>query len=184
MKDIKPITPTSSQTNSIKYISQDALTAFVKEGFIVVSNKKANRPFNLLHYNKVIAYDYDSENGESNLNIVENNRLVLKIKKQKQLNQKQVDQLTDLLGSNSTYGNTYAFCFVPHLGIVFYYNDKIIMSVSISIGCNFLNSSVPIPATKAKYIEIDKDYKYPAEGFSKKGRLRFILLAKDLKFSI
>jgi hypothetical protein len=166
------------------YLSQDTLTSFLYRCKIINANKRARLPFNKFKYDKVIAYDYDGVDGEHVFRIVENNKLVLKIKQQQQLNQKQVDDLTNWLGAISTYGGTYAFCFEPHFGIVFYYNNKIIANISISMGCNFLDSSVPIPATKATSIEISKDYKYPAKGFSKIGSQRFILLAKDLNFSI
>ena len=92
--------------------------------------------------------------------------------------------LTNWLGTISTYGGTYAFCFEPHLGIVFYYNNKIITNISISIECNFLDSSVPIQATQAKSIQISKDYKYPAKGFSKTGSQEIASLANDLNFGI
>lgn len=168
----------------LKYISSDSLISFINKAHSIEVNKQAGRPFNELRYNKVIAYDYNGENGESHLNIVENNKLVLQIKKQKELNQRQVDLITNLLSANSTYGNTYAFCFVPHLGIVFYFNHKIVMSVSVSIGCNFLESSLPIPATNVHKISISSNYKYSAKGFSKKSSQDLINFVKVMNFTL
>jgi hypothetical protein len=176
--------PKSSIKAITSFILRDSLISFLNRCKIVSVNKQASIPFNKLKYNKVIAYNYDGVDGEHVFRIVENNKLILKIKQQRQLNQKQVDDLTNWLGAISTYGGTYAFCFEPNLGIVFYYNNKIAANISISTGCNFLDSSVPISATKAKTIEISKDHKYPAKGFSKIGNERLISLAKDLNLSL
>jgi len=176
--------PTSPGKRTTAYLSQDTLTSFLYRCKIINVNKRARPPFSKLKYNKVIAYNYDGVDGEHVFRIVENNKLVTRIKQQRQLNQKQVDDLTNWLGAISTYGGTYAFCFEPHLGIVFYNNNKIIANISIAIGCNFLDSSVPIPATKAKNIEISKGHTYSAKGFSEVGSKKLIALAKELNFSI
>ena len=176
--------PTTLRIATTAYLSQDTLISFLYRCKIINANKQAHRPFKKLKYNKVIAYDYDGVDGEHAFRIVENNKLVARIKRQQQLNQKQVDDLTNWLGAISTYGGTYAFCFEPHLGIVFYYNNKITANISIAIGCNFLDSSVPIPATNAKSIEISKGHTYPAKGFSEVGSKKLITLAKELNFSI
>jgi hypothetical protein len=175
--------PSSSKVTT-SYLPLDTLASFLYKCKIIKANKRAGSPFNKLKYNKVIAYNYDGVDGEDVFKIVDDNKLVARVKQQRQLNQKQVDDLTQWLGAISTYGDTYAFCFEPRLGIVFYNNDKITAHISISINCNFLESSVPIPATTAKSIEISNDYKYPAKGFSKMGSQRLISLAKDLNLSL
>ena len=166
---------------AIKGISQDSLLSYLYESKEVTVNKKARLPFKRLRYNKVIAYEYQGTVGEKVIAIVEESKLASTIKQQKELNQEQVNKLTNLLGANSTYGEGYASCFDPHLGVVFFDGSKIVYHASICLDCNQLRSSIVIPATKAKYIRIGEDFKYPAEGFSKSGSQKIIDLFKELK---
>ena len=174
----------SIKTASVPYISQHSLTSFLHLCKTIIPNKGAKKPFNKLRYDKVIAYDYDGANGEHIFEIVESGKLVSRIKKQVQLSQIQVDDLTNLLGAPSTYGRGYAFCYEPHFGIVFYLDNKITAHISIAIGCNRLRSSIPILATSKNFIRIGKGYKYPAEGFSEMGSQKLVSLCKDLKFRV
>lgn len=146
-------------------------------------NKKAKQPFKYLNYNKVIAYEYQGFVGERVFEIVENYKPASTIKKQSGLNQEQVNNLTALLGTNSTYREGYANCFQPRLGIVFFNDTNIVYHASICLECNHLRSSMEIPATRAKYIEIGDDYKYPAEGFSKTGGQKIVAFFKELKMN-
>jgi len=168
-----------------KYIPQQTLLSYVNQSNTIEPNHDAGPPFNKLNYNKVIAYDYDGVggDGEDIYEIIENNKLIDRINKQQQLSQQQVNDLTNCLGAKSTYGHTYAFCFEPNFGVVFYNGTKIVAGVSIALGCNYLRSSIPIPATWADSISIGKNYKYPAEGFSKKGNKNLLGLAKKLQFT-
>jgi len=62
------------------YLSPDTLTSFLYRCKIINANKRARPPFNKVKYNKVVAYDYDGADGEHVFRIVENNKLVFKIK--------------------------------------------------------------------------------------------------------
>ena len=58
----------------------------------------------------------------NNLHLKDLNHLL----KQKYLNDKQAQFLIKSLSSNSTYGGSFAACFNPHLGFVFFDNNKVV----------------------------------------------------------
>lgn len=131
--------------NRQSYISATSLTQYVSttKGSLQCLNKYA--PFNKLTYNKVILYEFDG--GKPYLNIVEENgKLSEVITKQWELSQAQADSLLTLLADKSTYGSGSAACFTPHMGIVLYQNTQVVMHISICLDCNYLSSSIPIPA--------------------------------------
>lgn len=164
-------------------IKEDSTTLFLNQTKEIVANKKANRPFNKLDYNRVIAYDFGGGKGEAVIDIITHGKLAPTVTQQKELTQEQIGGLTNYLGANSTYGGNKAFCFDPHLGIVFYKDKRVVAHLSICLECNYLRSSIKIPATKVKKIIIGDDYEYHAEGFSKLGRQKINSLCKQLNFS-
>ena len=180
--DITKVPPPPGRSTVVT-INEDSSNLFLSQTKEISASKKANRPFNKLVYNKVIAYDYEGGKGEGVIEIITDGKIAPTVKKQKELTQEQVDGLTNYLGANSTYGGTKAFCFDPHLGIVFYKDSKVVAHVSICLECNYLSSSIKIPATEVNKIKIGDDYEYPAEGFSKSGRQKINSLCKQLTFS-
>jgi hypothetical protein len=99
--------------------------------------------FSSLKYDKVVAYSY---NGEGSIEIIgENGELAKNITKQVELSRSQVQSFTNLLCDDSTYGGDIAACFDPHLGVVFYAENKPTAYVSVCLDCNYLVSSVEIP---------------------------------------
>jgi hypothetical protein len=175
--------PLPPKRNTVATLKEDSRTSFVNRTKEISTSKKANKPFNKLDYNKVIAYDYEGGKGEGGINIITDGKLAPTVKQQKELTQEQVDDLTNYLGANSTYGGNKAACFDPHLGIVFYKDRKIVAHISICLECNYLSSSIKIPATAVKKFKIGDDFEYPAEGFSKLGRQKINSLCKQLNFS-
>lgn len=150
----------------------------------VSPNPHASTPFDLIDYDRVVAYDYGGEGEDAYSPIVdEKGNLHSSVINSKDLTQHQVDDLTNFLGRNETYGNSTAFCFEPHLGIVFYKEDKIKAHLSICLQCNLLRSSVEIPATQLKKMYPGTDNEFALEGFSKSGRQKIMKLCADLQFS-
>jgi hypothetical protein len=146
-------------------------------------SKKNSNPFLSLNFNKAIAYDYEGGKGEGVIEIIDSNGVLAPtVTKSRELTIKQKNLVTHLFGSNSTYGEGYAACFEPHLGILFFYNDKVVAYLSICLECNYLSSSFLIPATSFKKIKVSDDFEYSAEGFSKIGRRKINSLCKELNF--
>lgn len=167
------------------YLSQQELNSYLTDSTnLVTPNVLAPPPFNDIEYDKVVAYDFDSGDGTGAITILnKQNNLATTIKRQQALNQIQVNELTNLLGSKTTYGDSPSFCFVPRLGIVFYKKNKAVLILDICLECNRLRSSLTIPATKAVQFEHDDETKYPAEGFSETGRDRLSTICSELQFS-
>ncbi len=151
-----------------------------------LKNATVHNPFLDLDFDEVIAFDYETHVDSEQPYIVSNDgKLNPTVTQQKVLKRKQVSTLKTFLGSIETYGHAKAFCFEPHLGIVFYKNKKVVEHVSICISCNHLASSIEIPATyfKTYTFELDSTTKYPLEGFSPKAKKIISDFCSSLDFS-
>jgi hypothetical protein len=146
-------------------------------------SQKNHNPFLSLDFDKAIAYDYEGGKGEGVIQIIDSNGVLAPtVTKSRELTIKQKNLVTHLFGSNSTYGEGYAACFEPHLGILFFNNNKVVAHLSICLECNYLSSSFLIPATSFKKIKISDDSEYSEEGFSKIGRRKINSFCKQLNF--
>jgi len=152
---------------------------------------KILNPFDTLHFDKVIAYDY---NGMNEQPIVKDGQLIkrsegaaraVEIYGQKELTNAQMLRFHKILGDTSTYGGPTAACFDPHMGIVYYKKEKIVGYISICIDCNYLRASMPIPASeiKKKFIDEEKTIMIGIYGFSRSARKKLNDFCKELKFS-
>jgi hypothetical protein len=125
---------------------------------------KPNNVFRLISYDNVVAYNYNGDAG--NEIIDEEGHLSKKIKKKATLTKSQIIWITNVLCEESTYGGPLAACFDPHLGIVFYKKNTPVAHVSICLACNYLSSSIKIPAAES--------------GFSDAGSNKIVDFAKKL----
>lgn len=139
-----------------------------------------NNPFSLLRYDKVLAYEYQGEGGLKIEVCLENEEE--KISNTIELKQYQVEELEKLFTSDTSYGTTTASCFDPHFAVVYYAKDEILASVSICLDCNYLISSLEIPATSKKFIIVSDDYSYPAKGFSPTARKSIHAFCEEIGF--
>jgi hypothetical protein len=105
--------------------------------------------FSSIKYDRVIAYNY---NGDGDIEIIDKNgQLAKNIKKSTELHKSQIIEITNLLCEKTTYGDDIAACFDPHLGIVFYEGEKVNGYISICLDCNYLVSSIMIPAAESGF---------------------------------
>ena len=148
------------------------------------SNGQTKNPFLSLKFDKVIIYDYEP-NGEDPLLINDKGQISkgVKIKTQVQLDNATINNLNKKLGDKNSYGNNHADCFEPHLGIVYYWHDKIVGHVIICLDCNVLNSSIDIPAQKQGKQGQGKNVYYTLDGLSKSFRQFLNELLKKYNFS-
>jgi hypothetical protein len=137
--------------------------------------------FDSLKYDKVMAYEFQGEGGRIITYCLKKDSS--RITKSIELSNKQIKNFETLLTSNSSYGNTTAACFDPHLAIVYYQNYQIVGSIDICLGCNSLSSSIDIPATRNVMIKVSDDYSYPAAGFSKGARKSIDAFCRELGFT-
>lgn len=138
-------------------------------------------PFKKLKYDKVVAYEFLGEAGLLIENCLEKEEE--KINKTITLTEKQTEKLETILTSENAYGNSIMACFDPHFAVIYYLNEKIIGTINICLGCNYLISSEKIPATELKMIKISDDYSYPAKGFSKDTRKEIYDYIKAIGFT-
>lgn len=127
---------------------------------------KAQNPLSSLKYDSVVAYDYDSR--DQQLIVDDSGQLAKTVSKRINLPANSINEIITILGDDSTFGGDLAHCFDPHIGIVFYKENKVIEHLSICLDCNSLNSLIPLPNSS---------------GFSKTGRLKINRLCKEWAFS-
>ncbi|HLP10401.1 MAG TPA: hypothetical protein VK177_00615 [Flavobacteriales bacterium] len=163
-----------------RFLSDDVLKNYVKLAKKVTRHKNAGLPFGRLDYDKVIAYDYEGE-GEHSYSVFYKNEFVPVILKQQYLTAEQSKKMIELFSSKETYGGGVAACFEPHLGFVFYKNNKKVGSIDVCLGCNFLESDPHIPA-QDQFINPGTDSSIAVYGFSRQGRSGIIGLCKELGF--
>lgn len=148
------------------------------------SSGQTKNPFLSIKFDKVVLYDYQPA-GEDRSLVDKKGKLVrtAKIKKQVQLDTATIKQLNKRLGDQKSYGQVTAFCFDPHLGIVYYLNGKIVRHVLVCMDCNAVRADIEIPAQKQnKQGQGDKAY-YLGDGMSKSFRQFLNKLLKKYKFS-
>ena len=144
---------------------------------------QTSNPFINLKFDKVVIYDYE-QNGE-NPALVDKGQILkdVKIKKQIQLGKATIDKLNTKLGDKKSYGNNHADCFEPHLGIVFYFQNKTVADVLVCLDCNRLSSSIDIPAIKQGRQGKGKETYYALDGLSKSFRHFLNDMLKKYNFS-
>lgn len=167
-----------------KYISKEDLHNYIKKAKTVIPDKSTGKPFDTLDYDKVVTYDYKGFGGEI-ISIIENGEFVDVVMKQKFLNQKQIDRFLQILTKNETYGDVTAFCFDPHLGVVFFKNDKVVYKIDVCLDCNYLKSDTEIPAMYSKVVNkgAEEEFLVPMIGFSEQGKNDIINFCKELEFT-
>jgi hypothetical protein len=145
--------------------------------FLMSANESPLNPFSSLRFDKAIAYDF---NGEHEMPLVVNGKVnQFAVNKQYVLRPSQLDSLHTLLNDTNTYGGEEAACFEPHLGIVYFSGDSIVAHTEICFECNYLNSTVEIPAIQ--YYFGGKGY--GRGGFSEKGINQLSSFCRSLGFS-
>ncbi len=134
-----------------------------------LSFQKATNPFLNLKFDKVVIYDFE---GGKDLGLIidDKGRLAKTVKKQAVLDNVNIEKLSKRLGEKTSYGGATAFCFDPHLGLVYYLKGKVVAHVSICLDCNRLKSSIVIPAQKQGKVREGDEVYYTADGLSKSFR--------------
>lgn len=162
-------------------LSLDALRTYEARSPAIQNRRVGGEPFNELAFDKVVAYDFESDR-DSGAGIIEDEKFAARVYKQQALTQEQVDSLLRILTEKATYGGTYAACFEPHLGFVFYQDHEIVGDVSICFACNYLRSTPDIPAVDAHEVR-SGEYVFPRFGFSASGGRKLVGVCRELSFS-
>ena len=171
--------PTPGRHTKGAFLSKDILLAFIKTSKGNITSHGYGAPFDTLHYNKVVAYEYEGCEEPYPAVLNEQGEFVPVITKQKLLSPEQLITLTKSLTSPMSYGGSTSACFNPHLGIVFYQDTSVSVQINICLGCNYLIASKYIPATESIR---SNDNKFAEIGFSKRGRSQIKKLCDDLGY--
>jgi len=139
-------------------------------------------PFNTLDFDRAVAYDYgDSYDGV--LIVDEEGRLDKSVIRQRELTARETEDFLTVLGNPATYGNGISDCFAPHLGLVLYKGRDVVFHASICIACNYLKSSMSLPAMVQPHKDPETGKELFGEGFSRDGQQKLEALCSNLKFS-
>lgn len=162
------------------YLSQTFINRYITEAPTINFVGDLPEPFDSLDFNKVIAYDFGGPDGRAESVISHNSTFTNTVSNQKALNKKQVEKLLSFITNKNTYGYSTAACFQPRWALVFFKNTQITCVIDICLDCNFLSSTLEIPAVSANDL-VENDYMLPRHGFSKEGRKSIKYLAKELE---
>lgn len=169
--------PTSS------YLSAKALADFPRQAATVANTARPESPFDSIVFDRVVAYDYnDNRRPFRSIWDAEARRFVGTVLQQKALDADQTQQLINLLTSPASYGHGTAACFDPRLAFIFYKEEEKVMVVDICLDCNYLQSSIKIPAQWEKMKDLGEGFSYPLKGFSKTAQQAIVALCKSLDF--
>ena len=162
-------------------------------------------PFKNLNYTKVVIYNFNLADSlgrsDEEASIIKKGKLHKStIFPGKELDSIQVKKVFSIINDKKTYDGPWAACFVPRHGIVFYdAADSVVAYINICFECNYLESSIAIPAS-GKWWNAAKgedwyyrDYKriknveeafdkrtIQSHGFSKMGRRKLIDFCNEL----
>lgn len=136
-----------------------------------------------LKFDKVIMYDFSGGKGWNPSIVDDKGQLATSITKQVNLDKESAINLSRRLGEKKSFGGGSAACFEPHLGFVYYLDNKIVAHITICLGCNVLVSSIPLDAQKQGKVGQGKDVYYLGAGPSKIFRKFLNGLLKKHNFS-
>jgi hypothetical protein len=167
MAGINKLAETIEKQNEMKNIYLIIFLSFIN--FCFSQNLKE---LNLKSIDSIIFYDFDGDaKGEYSSIVNENGKLNQKIiAKSFKLNKTKFAEFNKILNQKESYGKVTAFCFDPHLGIVFFSKGIPLKYINICFGCNGLRANFRIIAQEQGKQGKGKNVYYILNGMSKKIR--------------
>jgi len=145
--------------------------------------EKIKNPYLSLKFDKVVMYDFSGGKDWNQYIVDAKGHLATSITKQAVIDNKIVTELNKRLGDKKSFGAGEAACFDPHLGFVYYLQNKIVAHITVCLDCNVLASSLPLDAQKQGKVGEGKDAYYMAGGPSAALRSYLNGLLKKYNFS-
>ncbi len=123
-----------------------ALIALIS--LLPATHKTIKNPPLQLSYDKVMMYYFNGGMG-SDMSVVDSSGHIAKsMTKQFVLDKESALSLTKKLGQKESFVDEEATCFEPGLGFVYYLKGKIVLYVTVCLGCNIVVSSIPLDPQK------------------------------------
>jgi len=165
-------------------------------------------PFDSIHYDKVVAFNLNFDTVKNmktrkdlyySESIAKFNYEGISKSSIRVLDSMLLSELISTLSDSSTYGQQHSDCFEPRFGLNFFYNNNTVLSILICFDCNYLESSIVIPASMKSYHDI-KSFEWDDDkqkenkrnpiyirkylnGFSPKGKQRLLSICAQLKMN-
>ncbi|MDN4012606.1 hypothetical protein QX233_09060 [Chryseobacterium gambrini] len=171
-----------SDIPKIQGLSRTELMDYVKSSPTIETNQSSGIPFSTLDYDKIIAYDFKGDEELYDAPINEQGNFIPIIEKQQFLSQEQADKILTALAKKSSYGEASAACFNPHLGLVFFKDNKKVNQISICLDCNGSISEIDIPARRHRVFNKGTDDEYSFTGFTPQGKAAVAELCRAINF--
>ena len=145
---------------------------------VLEAKKKPTNPFENIRFSKAVLYQF--KRNESMFK--DNSKELIPMEDEKVLSSSQAQEIIEIMGDTSTYGQGVAACFIPRHGVIFYdLKNKPIAHITICMACNRMKSSpfinVSLYHHQIRTINGEKVV-IPAEGFSKLGRQKLVAFFK------
>ncbi len=153
---------------------------FINLLLLSVIGYSQSNPFKNLEYDTVIAYEFHRESNRGK-DVFGRRKEV--IEKKKILTKRQVEKLEAIITSKTSYGGIDMACFIPHFKVMYYLKDKIVAGVLICLECNYLKSSVKIPAIESHTVTNSEGNTYLKKGFSKHAQKRMRSYLTEIGFT-
>lgn len=140
----------------------------------------AQTAFDSLGYDRIMVYEFRGDAGRSIVYCLD--KEPARIMKRMPLAEHQWAKLSRLLHAGESYGALTASCFDPHHALVFYTGEEPVASIDICFTCNYLKSSLPIPALDVIHENYSGE-EAPRHGFRRKARNEMKLLFRKWGFN-
>jgi len=137
--------------------------------------------FDTLNYDQVKAYEFNGSGARKITHCLE--RETARINRDTVLTKELIKEFEKTITASGSYGQTTAACFDPHLAIVYYLDDQIVAVIDVCLECNYLISTLDIPARSEFKIDSGTEYERPLSGFSKETRQKIDEFLSKIEFS-
>jgi hypothetical protein len=122
------------------------LLLFIPSLLSAQKSKENCCPFSSLSSDSLVLYDFN-KNTRPGASIViekEGKKVLAPFEKSKKIGIKYSVEFNGWVEDQKSYGAGTAACFDPHLGVVYYKDGQIQAYINICMGCNILESSLPL----------------------------------------
>ncbi|HWY99338.1 MAG TPA: hypothetical protein VNY36_09640 [Bacteroidia bacterium] len=151
----------------MKHIKQSLVAILFLLSYVCLgqsnATKEIDNPYLNLKNDSVVIYDYDCGDPAARP-IIEKGILSRSIKKRAKLDTSTVNVFNKMLGDTNSFGQMSSACFMPHLGMVYWYKGKPLAYISICMDCNVFD---PNKTLKAQEHYWNDTYGGSWEGMSK-----------------